>query len=102
MVQAIKEDSGLNKIDFVATPNETPSGADIALPDGEIDYQNYLAAIESFEKKMLRHALARNCWHKEKTAADLGIPRRTFYRKLKKLGLNSAQKVPDMAPSRNP
>jgi transcriptional regulator with PAS, ATPase and Fis domain len=45
------------------------------------------AAVESFEKRFILKVLEYNQWHKAKSASMLGLPRRTFFRKLKYLGL---------------
>ena len=55
-----------------------------ALDDDGIDFYT---AIETYQKNLIVKALERNQWHKEKTAFQLGIPKRTFFRKLSKLGL---------------
>jgi PAS domain S-box-containing protein len=44
-------------------------------------------AVEHFEKDLLVKALERNQWHKARAAANLGISRRTLFRKLKNLEL---------------
>ena len=49
--------------------------------------QTFQAALENFEKKLITHALEQNRWHREKTAASLGLPHRTFFRKMKRYGL---------------
>jgi len=45
------------------------------------------SAMTHFEKKLIRKALEQNQWHREKTAASLGLPVRTFFRKIKRYGL---------------
>jgi DNA-binding NtrC family response regulator len=47
----------------------------------------YQAAMENFEKNLFVEALEHNQWHREKAARALGLPLRTFYRKMKRLGL---------------
>jgi formate hydrogenlyase transcriptional activator len=44
-------------------------------------------ALEEFEKRYIMHMLDRNNGHRGKTAKMLGLPLRTFQRKIKKLGL---------------
>ena len=46
-----------------------------------------LAAGEEEEKRKIIETLKKHQWNKSKAAEVLGIPRRTFYRKLKKYGL---------------
>ncbi|MCF8144683.1 MAG: sigma 54-interacting transcriptional regulator [Deltaproteobacteria bacterium] len=45
-------------------------------------------AVEHFEKDLLVKALENNQWHKARAAANLGISRRTLFRKLKNLELS--------------
>ena len=44
-------------------------------------------ALDAFEKRYITRMLEQQQWRKGKTAALLGIPRRTLYRKMKKFGL---------------
>ncbi len=48
---------------------------------------DYFTKVKSLEKNLIINALEKNRWNKSKVAAELGIPRRTLYRKLKKIGL---------------
>lgn len=57
------------------------------MPDIE-EIKNFKDAVGQFEKKVILNALEKNKWHREKAAHSLGIPRRTFFRKIKKLGLS--------------
>lgn len=52
--------------------------------EGDLDYT---AAMTGFEKALFLKALEKHRWHRGKAAASLKLPRRTFFRKLKKLGL---------------
>ncbi len=51
------------------------------------DNISFQAAMEMYEKKLIQTALEQHQWHREKAAAGLGMSRRTFFRKLKKLDL---------------
>ncbi|MEW5735506.1 MAG: sigma 54-interacting transcriptional regulator [Thermodesulfobacteriota bacterium] len=44
-------------------------------------------ATASVEKNVIREALDRNRWNKSKTAMDLGVSRKTLFRKMKRFGL---------------
>lgn len=44
-------------------------------------------AVEAFEKQFILDALKQNQGHRAKTAAMLGIDRKTLYTKLKKYGV---------------
>lgn len=46
------------------------------------------SAVEHYEKKLLEASLNQHQWHREKAAASLGMARRTFFRKMKKFGLD--------------
>ncbi|MBU3917358.1 sigma-54 dependent transcriptional regulator, partial [bacterium] len=78
----------LNIVDFVqlSTPRTQPL-VDVPM-DMEIHADvSYQEVMDKFEKKLLEESLKRNKWQRESTASYLGIPARTFYRKLKKHGL---------------
>lgn len=45
-------------------------------------------AVDLYERNLIETSLRQNQWHREKTAAVLGMSRRTFFRKLKKYGLD--------------
>jgi PAS domain S-box-containing protein len=47
----------------------------------------YHEALQQFEKCLILRTLERNHWHRTKTAAMLGIPRKTLFRKIKEFGL---------------
>jgi transcriptional regulator with PAS, ATPase and Fis domain len=51
------------------------------------EFISFKKATENFEKNLLAKALETNRWHREKAAASLELPPRTFYRKIKKYGL---------------
>jgi len=53
----------------------------------EPDNKDLFASVEIFEKDIIIQSLEKNRWHKEKTALELGISRRTLFRKLKNYGL---------------
>lgn len=48
---------------------------------------SFRKATKNFEKNLLTEALEDNQWHREKAAASLELPPRTFYRKIKRYGL---------------
>ena len=43
--------------------------------------------LERYEKDLLTESLEKHQWHRERAAASIGMPRRTFFRKMKKYGL---------------
>nr|MDJ0883400.1 helix-turn-helix domain-containing protein [Desulfobacterales bacterium] len=56
------------------------------LPVDLIDH-SYHAAMGGFEKQFLLRALENNQWRRDEAARSMGLPLRTFYRKLKRHGL---------------
>ena len=74
----------LNKIDFM-TSNTFLAKEPDTLADSlnSSDLPDHRSAMASYEKKLIIRALEQNRWHREKAAKCLGIPRRTFFRKLK-------------------
>ena len=80
----------LKKLDFMAVSRHKPDGQDEDSGAEVTDALDYWSSIIEFEKKLISRALEQNRWHREKAAASLGLPRRTFFRKLKKLGLTQA------------
>jgi transcriptional regulator with PAS, ATPase and Fis domain len=49
--------------------------------------QTLQVQLDAFEKKLLSEALAGNKWHRGKTAAQLGVDRKTLFNKIKRHGL---------------
>jgi DNA-binding response OmpR family regulator len=49
--------------------------------------QNFREVVEAYEKRVIANALAQNLNNTAKTAASLGLPLRTLYRKIKKYRL---------------
>ncbi len=76
----------LNKFDLAPISSE-PIVITKDISIGDENGISFQAALENFEKKIITRALEQNRWHREKTAAGLGLPPRTFFRKMKKYGL---------------
>ncbi len=78
----------LHKLDFIKTPTHSKREFEEIPEDmvdtGGMDYRSYM---EEIEKQIILKALEQHQWHREKAALSLGLPRRTFFRKLAKLGL---------------
>lgn len=61
-----------------------PFGPEKPFPAGEPPgMENMKDAVLRFEKNLIRRALAHNQWHRGKTAAALGINRRTLFAKIR-------------------
>lgn len=80
----------LKRLDFMETAQSSENRPDPVEPTPDLQISDYWQTIQDFEKTIISRALEQHQWHREKAAFSLGIPRRTFYRKLKKLGLNQA------------
>ena len=75
-------------IDFMGTSLEKPAPASLSY-ETELDAapEDYKSAMEGFEKQLILRSLKAHRWHREKAAESLGVSRRTFFRKLKNLGI---------------
>jgi PAS domain S-box-containing protein len=89
---AIRQYIATNHFSFLTIPQEAQ---DIHLRKSEnnenvatVTTGSFEEAIALFEKNYIENSLRQNDGNKNKTALDLSIPKRTFYRKLKKFGLN--------------
>jgi len=78
----------LNKFDLVdSSSSAEPESIHIYSDNTTESQKTFHEALANFEKKLILNALEQNRWHREKTAASLGLPARTFFRKMKKHGL---------------
>jgi transcriptional regulator with PAS, ATPase and Fis domain len=80
----------LHKLDFMDSSCRVGVGSmedDSGQTLNDNDGFCYRERLENFEKSVFLQALEKYQWHREKAALSLGIPRRTFFRKLSKLGL---------------
>jgi DNA-binding NtrC family response regulator len=59
-----------------------------SFPERQESGQEFQHIMEAFEKKLILSVLEQHRWNKSKTAAVLGIPRRTLYRKMARYGIN--------------
>ena len=78
----------LNQFDIIPSTSTKDSESDEASKTfANKEFLSFRKATENFEKNLLAKALESNRWHREKAAASLELPPRTFYRKIKKHGL---------------
>ena len=78
----------LNTLDILKEPMQNrPKIIDDTGPVSLQGDDAYKIAMADFERKLFKTALEENRWHREKAALSLGIPRRTFFRKLGKMSL---------------
>ena len=52
--------------------------------DRTVATETFNETMERVEKSLLLKALEANQWHRENAANSIGLPQRTFYRKLKR------------------
>jgi PAS domain S-box-containing protein len=78
----------LNQFDIIVSTETQDSESDeVSKAFANKEFISFKKATENFEKNLLAKALETNRWHREKAAASLELPPRTFYRKIKKHGL---------------
>ncbi len=78
----------VGSLDFIDLNSDSIPKRDKAPSDIlENENKDLFASVEDFEKGVIIKVLEKNRWHKEKTALELGISRRTLFRKLKMYGL---------------
>ncbi|MFH1146252.1 MAG: sigma 54-interacting transcriptional regulator [Pseudomonadota bacterium] len=78
----------LKRLDFISGPAERRIETDKVVEMHPGDRGTDLRVMmEACEKELITKVLQQEHWHREKTAATLGLPPRTLYRKLKKLRL---------------
>jgi len=90
----------LGKLDFIGTTASVSIKLDnVSDEKTAIEIRGFEDMVKNFEKKLILKALNRNQWHRERAASDLGLPRRTFFRKMKDFELTPARIVPYLAQS---
>ena len=79
----------LGQLDLLApAPPAVPAPAAPAPVNIETGGAGYLSVMESTEKQLIVDALQQHQWNRKNAAAHLGIPLRSFYRKLKQYGVS--------------
>lgn len=75
-------------LNFLESSQEDLFKANVLSPSkGSQDHREFQAVMDEFEKKLILNVLEQQRWNKSKTAAALGIPRRTLYRKMERYGI---------------
>lgn len=101
----------LKRLDFAGMPTPRPSSSETISEGGDstndffdvhtihdkqihtahkenkIDREESSLALKTFERDHIIKALSENNWHRLRTAAALGIDRKTLFRKMQKLGI---------------
>ncbi len=74
----------------LATSPETPIHTDTHTNKNlsAIGSDDHRGSVERYEKNLIEESLIKHKWHREKAAASIGMARRTFFRKMKKYGLD--------------
>jgi PAS domain S-box-containing protein len=81
-------------LDTIVLPNQGAEPDKGMIPTKEkttTKGRNYQILISEFEKSLFLASLENHRWHRQKAAASLGLPLRTFYRKMKSLGITRQQ-----------
>jgi len=78
------------KLDLMGTVMDNAPGSDAPVLELPEESQDFKSSMHALEKQLILRALEKNRWHREKAAQSLNIPRRTFFRKLKNLGIAAA------------
>lgn len=75
-------------LEFLQSPPEESLKANaLSSPKDSRNHREFQAVMDEFEKKLILNVLEQHRWNKSKTAAALGIPRRTLYRKMERYGI---------------
>lgn len=76
----------IKRLDFI-NPNQPQHEMDALQNEILENSQDFQLAMRNFEKKLILKALEKSNWHKANAASLLGLPRRTFFRKIQNLGV---------------
>lgn len=74
----------LNRLELSALPIPSPAENEMAPQPLSTNGSNLRELVNDFEKTLILQTLQKNRWNREKTALELGLPRRTFFSKMKK------------------
>jgi transcriptional regulator with PAS, ATPase and Fis domain len=74
-------------LDFMGLPGLRKDEMDVSINEFEEEALDFRSHVQNFEKRIFMKALEKNQWNKAKAASMLGLPRRTFFRKLQNFGL---------------
>ncbi len=81
----------LNSLDFITNvTDEKAVGAMKSFDSTERQELSLHAAVDAFERRLIVATLEQSKWHRINTAEKLGISRRTLYRKMARLGLETS------------
>lgn len=86
---AVQQYLTLQKMEFIeAGPeNNNPIKEIMTAPQALSPDETLSLKLKRIEKEIIEQCLRKNRWHKTKTASELGIDRRSLFRKIKSLGL---------------
>jgi len=77
----------LNSLDLVSPLGQRKDDIEASIKEFDGESLDFRTTVQNFEKSLIIKALEKNQWHKGRTASMLGLPRRTFTRKLQYNGL---------------
>ncbi len=86
---AVQQYITLQKMDFIGTgPKESAGNREFdSTAIGYKPDETLTSRIQKIEKQIIQQCLEKNKWHKTRTASELGIDRRSLFRKIKNYGL---------------
>jgi len=85
---ALQRYISVKHLDFIDPYKSYGGNADESIEEIDDEIMDLRTTIQNFEKNIIIETLEKNQWHKAKAASMLGLPRRTFSRKLHHFGLN--------------
>ena len=74
--------AGPSDLDFLGPAGIQKEKMDKVNQVAQGEILDFRSAVQQFEKNLIIRTLEKSQWHKAKAAAMLGLPRRTFFRKL--------------------
>ena len=82
----------LNSFDLSEMPLKKKTAGPVAAADpGIVTPESTLpASVEAYEKQLIIKVLEKNQWHRGKAAAELGVHRRTLFKKIKKYRIDNS------------
>ncbi|MBW1708614.1 MAG: sigma 54-interacting transcriptional regulator [Deltaproteobacteria bacterium] len=75
----------VGRLDFIHSEDTSVDAGEDVLE--EIGVANLKSAVERLERSIISDALKQTNWNRTKAASLLGIPRKTLFRKMKKIGI---------------
>ena len=78
----------VGRLEFAAGWKTNHGEPPVSLPTDDYEQGQFRDLVEQYEKKLIVQALHKYQWNRSKVAAELGIPRRTLFNKMRRHELN--------------